>query len=225
MPDHMTSKEKKSHRSIVSITPVKKDSRITCPAIPKSVNLARKKYIFGDLLLERPPESNSKLRERSSIPCGPEKKDRISSFLVDKGFKIDRAEMLFSLLRRLSREDDERPIEADERHVWLGSSPIGIVMSFMDKPTLHVWVDQLLTTSYRNGSMSEVEKDIQHILSNTRALSTLVDAFELSYGMLASTIAGNRFAALVADKENTCLRFYEDRTAHPTMIFKAGGKP
>jgi hypothetical protein len=220
----MTSKVKKPHRSIISITPIKRDSRITRPAIPKSVNLTKKKHIFGDLLSDRPPESNSKLRDRSSIPCGPEKKDRVSSFLVDKGFKINRAEMLFSLLRRLSSEEDERPIEADERHVWLGSNPIGIVMSFMDRPTLHVWVDQLLTTSYRNGSMSDVEKDIQHILNNTRALSTLVDAFELSYGMLASTIAENRFAALVADEENTCLRFYEDRTAHPTVIFKADGK-
>gem|GEM_PF-6394562 len=203
----MTGKRRKPHHSKILITPAERISGTT------------KK--FGDLL-DRPPKSNSKLSNRSSIPCGPEKRDRVSSFLVDKGFKIDRAEMLFSLLRRLSNEEDKRPIEADERHVWLGSNPVGIVMSFMDEPALHIWMDQLLTTSYRNGSMSEVEKDLQHILNNTRALSALVDAFEISYGMLASTIAENKFAKLVADPKITCLRFYEDRTAHPTRVFQAG---
>lgn len=215
----MTSKGRKPHKSVIPITPVKKSSKITCPAIPKMLELARKTKNFGDLL-ERPPESNSKLKGRSSIPCGPDKRDRVSSFLVDKGFKINRAEMLFSLLRRLCKEDDERPIEADERHVWLGSKPIGIVMSFMEKPTLHIWMDQLLTTSHRNGSMKEVETDIQRIMNNTRALSALVDAFEIPYGLLATTIAENKFAALIADTEVTCLRFYENRTAHPTRIFR-----
>ena len=206
----MASKRRKPHSPVISITPAEKISKTT-----------RK---FGDLL-ERPPESNSKLKERSSIPCGPDKKDRISSFLVDNGFKINRAEILFSLLRRLCSQDDGRPIEADERHVWLGSNPIGIVMSFMEKPTLHIWMDQLLTTSYRNGSMNEVEKDIQHILNNTRALSALVNAFEIPYELLVPAIAENRFAALVADTKSTCLRFYDERASHPTRVFQVEKTP
>ena len=206
----MTGKRRKPHNPVISISPAERTSGTT------------KK--FGDLL-ERPPESNSKLKERSSIPCGPDKKDRISSFLVDNGFKINRAEMLFTLLRRLCNQDDNRPIEADERHIWLGSNPVGIVMSFMEKPTLHIWVDRLLTTSYRNGSMKEVEIDLQRILGNTRALSALVDAFETPYDLLASAIAENKFAALLADTKSTWLRFYGERTAHPTRVFQVGKLP
>jgi hypothetical protein len=176
---------------------------------------------FGSLL-ERPPESNVSLSKRSSIPCGPGNKDRISSFLVYNGFKIGRTERLFSLVRHLCPENDERPIEADAKHVWLGSSIIGNVIAYTETPTLHIWVDWLLKTGYRNGSMEDVEFRLDYLFRSTRVLSALVDAFEIPYDSLAKAIATHRYAKLIGGNEKTWLRFYMERSAHPGTQFCVG---
>lgn len=213
----MPPKERKPHKP-VQATQKPAGSRITQPALPSVLRVARSTKQFG-ALLERPPESNLNLSKRSSIPCGPGKRDRVSSLLVYKGFRVERTERLFSLLRHLCPEDDEKPIEADEKHVWLGSSIIGNVIAYTEAPTLQIWIDWLLKTSYRNGSMEEVEFRLDHLFNSTRVLSAFVDAFEIPYDALANAIATHKYAKLIGGSEKTWLRFYIERSAHPGTQF------
>ncbi|MBD3398366.1 hypothetical protein GF412_04075 [Candidatus Micrarchaeota archaeon] len=210
--------KKQQHLHQLKLEKIPDSGRVTKPALPSVLRVARSTKHFGDLL-ERPPKSNEKLSEQSSIPCGPGKRDRVSSILVYKGFKLDRTERLFSLLRHLCPADDKRPIEADERHVWLGASPVGNVITYTETPTLHVWVDWLLSTGYRNGSMEKTESELKHILESTRVLTALVDAFEIPYSSLVSAISSHKYAKIIGGNEKTWLRFYMERSGHPEHQF------
>ena len=110
-------------------------------------------------------------------------------------------------------------IEADERNIWLGSSIIGNVITYTETPTLQIWIDWLLKTSYRNGSMEDVEFRLDHLFNSTRALSALVDAFEIPYDALANAIGTHKYAKLIGGNEKTWLRFYIERSAHPGTQF------
>lgn len=191
--------------------------RATQPALPSVLKIARKTRNFGDLL-QRPPESRLSHAANRSISCGPEKKDRISSIIVEKGFRVSRAEMFFSLLRHLCKEGDERPIEADEREVWLGSSRIGRVTLLPETPVLMVWADDLFRASFRGASREQIQ-DLGFFLSNTRALSVLVDGFGANYSSLFGAINANHFASIIAEKETVRLRFHASRSLAPTQEF------
>ena len=193
--------------------------RATQPALPSVLKIARQTRNFGDLL-QRPPESRLSHAANKSISCGPEKKDRISSILFEKGFGIDRAEMFFSILRHLCEGRDERPLEADEREIWLGSNRIGRVTLLPETPILTVWADDLFRASFRSALPGEI-RGLDFFLSNTRALSVLVDGFGASYAALSGAISTNHFASFVAEKETIRLRFHLGRSLEPTRVFSA----
>ncbi|MBD3389372.1 hypothetical protein GF415_00240 [Candidatus Micrarchaeota archaeon] len=199
--------------------------RETVPAKPSTLHPRNR--------LHKKPSIAEGLGGRSiAMPCGPGKKDTVSSSLLDNGYTFDRAEGFVSLVKQLCPPLEEEPnVEITEREVWVGRNRVGRVISLNpeeEDAELHIKIplEELLEPFLPEAELLENKhfSPLRRILGNTRTLSTIVAAFGMEYGKLSLAMDRNAFAELAAHPGTTFLHFYNsERTI--TRSFWSGGDP
>ena len=199
--------------------------RDTVPAKPST--LRPRSHLQKKPSITEGPEGRS-----IAIPCGPGKKDTVSSSLLDNGYKFERAEGFVALVKQLCPPLEEDPtVEITEREVWVGRNRVGSVVSLnpeAEDAELHIKIplEELMEPFLPKEDLLDNNhfSPLRRMLGNTRTLSTIVAAFGMEYGKLSLAMDSNAFAELAAHPETTFLHFYSrERTL--TRSFWSGGGP
>jgi len=165
--------------------------RPTNPATPISLVRSR-----SSPSTPRPSQLNG-----PSIQCGP--RNRISEGLRERGVTIEHADKFFSLVQAICPEHEERPLEADERDIWLGTTVIGKVYMHEDTvPTMQVPLRALI---HANASKEGGPSPQMSPLDNTRTIDQLMRYFGTAWGKVVAAIQFGRDVMIVAKQEGIFL--------------------